>query len=202
MDTNGNGNIDLAETDVCDACHSPDGPFDGVAEGKSNWVAGSPVSCEGCHDTGTSTIAGVTAPPVAGDNASWGFYATGHGRSLVVECVNCHESEAPHFDGTAHSYQATADNYQEAFRLKSVGSNPPLVVPRVGFDWDDAYADPPYWELCFSCHDRYALLGGPTGAGRSVLRRRVRHELPQRQQRDHPRRSRYGYSPVLDDRRG
>jgi hypothetical protein len=80
VDTNGNANIDLDETDVCDVCHCPDGPFDGVAEATSNWASGTPVTYKGCHGTGSSTIAGVRAPPVAGDNVSWGFFASGHGR--------------------------------------------------------------------------------------------------------------------------
>ncbi len=161
VDSNGDGDIDLSETDVCDSCHSPDGPFDGVAEGKSQWSTGAGVSCEGCHDTGTSVILGVSAPPVAGDNATWGYYATGHGRSQAVACLDCHDDSAPHFDGVAHTYSAALDNYQTAFRLSDVNGGPPLVVPRFLPDVLDAYDDPPYWELCFQCHDKYALIGGP-----------------------------------------
>jgi len=175
-DANSNGNIDLAETDVCDACHSPDGAFDGANNAtygaKANWADGvydegslPPAKaqwCAGCHDQGTSTVNAVSAPAVAGDDATWGYYTTGHGRSQMVACTDCHDLSAPHFDGVAHSYQAVADNYQQAFRLKSINGGAPLVVPRTGFDSLDAYDDPPYWDLCFSCHDRYALLGGPT----------------------------------------
>ncbi len=162
VDVNVNGNIDLDETDVCDSCHSPDGPFDGVAEARSNWAAGAAVSCEGCHDNGTSTIQGVSAPPVAGDNVTWGYFATGHGRGAMVPCAACHDAGAIHFDGLSRTYTAAADNYQEGFRLESVGGLPPLEVPRSGADLLNPYDDPPYWELCLSCHDRYGLLGGPT----------------------------------------
>ncbi|MCP4590055.1 MAG: hypothetical protein GY842_04875, partial [bacterium] len=176
VDANSNGDIELSETDVCDACHSPGGAFDGVNDptigAKPNWAEGvysgstltpsKSLWCAGCHDDSPATIQGVDAPPVAGDNATWGYYATGHGRSGAVPCASCHDTSAPHFDGVANTYQAAADNYQEAFRLQSVNGGEPLVVPRTGNDWDDAYDDPSYWELCFTCHDRYALFGGPT----------------------------------------
>ena len=176
VDANTNGDIELSETDVCDACHSPDGPFDGVNDpaigAVPNWAdgvydggdlaAGKGQWCAGCHDNGTSVVDGVSAPPVAGDNSTWGYYATGHGRNGIVPCSNCHDPTVAHTDGNADTYSAAADNYQAAFRLKDVNGGPPLVVPRDGFDSDDAYTDPPYWELCFSCHDKYALLGGPT----------------------------------------
>ncbi|MCP4590388.1 MAG: hypothetical protein GY842_06575, partial [bacterium] len=162
VDANSNGDIELDETDVCDACHSPDGPFDGAAEGKANWAVGTAVSCEGCHDAGSSTIQGVSAPPVAGDNATWGYYATGHGRSGMVACTECHDSNMAHFDGVADTYQAPADNYQAGFRLKSVNGGPPMVIPmRAPAPWDPYDDSVRNWDLCFSCHDRYALFGGP-----------------------------------------
>jgi hypothetical protein len=162
VDTNGNGNIDLDETDVCDTCHSPDGPFDGATEAIANWASSASVSCEGCHDNGTSVVQGVSAPPVAGDNVTWGYYATGHGRNHVMTCDVCHDNAAPHFDGVARTYSAASDNYQAGFRLKDVGGLPPLEIPQVQPDTVNPYDDPPLWELCLSCHDRYALLGGPT----------------------------------------
>ncbi|UCE59647.1 MAG: hypothetical protein JSU63_19660 [Phycisphaerales bacterium] len=161
-DISGNGAIELDETDVCDSCHSPGGPFDGVAEGIVNWASGTGVSCEGCHDTGTSVINGVTAAPVAGDGTTWGYYTSGHGRHDIVACLDCHDTAATHFDGMERTYQASADNYQAGFRLKSVGGFPPLEIPQVQPASPEPYNDPPLWELCLSCHDRYALLGGPT----------------------------------------
>jgi hypothetical protein len=174
-DTNGDGDISLTETDVCDSCHGIDGPFDGVEDptfgAKSNWAdgvydgdnlaAGKEAWCAGCHDLGSSTVHGVTAPPVAGDDATWGYFATGHGANNLVTCTRCHDPSEVHVDGIEDSYVAALDNYQVAFRLKSVNGGPPLVVPRFGSQSQNPYYDPPYWELCFSCHDRYALLGGP-----------------------------------------
>lgn len=175
-DTNNDGDIDLTETDVCNNCHGADGAFDGVDDvnigARLNWgadiyidgdlAAGKEAWCAGCHDLGSSVINGISAPPVVGDNSTWGYFATGHGRTGSVICTDCHDINMVHTDGEDQSYEAALDNYQTGFRLNSINGREPLVVPRTGFDWDDPYTDPGYWELCFSCHDQYALLGGPT----------------------------------------
>lgn len=165
----------FATTHVCDECHSPGGILDGVDDpelgARSNWpegvydngelATGKERWCAGCHDLGESAVNGVSAPAVAG-NGEWGFFSTGHGRDGTVSCTNCHDASLPHFDGVAHSYRASLDNHSSAFRLAQLDGGAPLVVPRTGFDWDDPYSDPSYFDLCFSCHDKYALLGGPS----------------------------------------
>lgn len=100
-DANADGKINLAETDVCDACHSPGGSYDGVDDAdfgaKTNWdggiyaadnslQAGKEKWCASCHDESASIIQGVTAPNVVGDEdgtynygTGWGYYKTGHG---------------------------------------------------------------------------------------------------------------------------
>jgi hypothetical protein len=99
-DDNGDGVIDLSETDVCDTCHSPEGSYDGVNDlvvgAKTNWDAGvySGVAlrpgkekwCSTCHDESPSQITGINAPNVIGDEdgsyiygIGWGYYKTGHG---------------------------------------------------------------------------------------------------------------------------
>ncbi len=175
-DTNGDGKYDITETDVCAVCHSPGGAYDGVNDpgfgAKNNWDSGIydnatqlPIHdfwCAGCHDTVVSTVQGVNAPPVAGDSTTWGYFASGHGRGDVIACTDCHDVAVLHIDGVADSYDSSQDNYREAYRLSLVNGQEPLVVPRYIPDSLDAYTDPPYYELCFSCHDRYALLGGPT----------------------------------------
>ncbi len=164
----------FATTTVCNECHSPDGLIDGVDDAdigaRTNWPAGVYEEgnlgtgkerwCSGCHDLGTSTINGIAAPAVAGDGA-WGFYATGHGQGGAVNCLDCHDATATHFDGIADSYRVIDDNYQTAFRLADLDGQPPLNIPRNGFEWDGPYTDPDYYALCFSCHDKYALLGSP-----------------------------------------
>ncbi len=91
---------DLADTSVCDDCHSPGGTYDGVNDpvfgAKANWddsvyldgalKAGKEKWCAGCHDESPSTVGGVAAPNVVGGEGEmtgyglgWGFYRTGHG---------------------------------------------------------------------------------------------------------------------------
>lgn len=100
-DSNGDGKFNLAETDVCDICHSPGGAYDGVNDAaygaKTNWKnsiyntdnslkPGMERWCASCHDEEPSVIQGVSAPNVVGDEdgsyvygSGWGYYKTGHG---------------------------------------------------------------------------------------------------------------------------
>ncbi len=103
-DANGNGNIELSETDVCDNCHSPGGTYDGVNDpvigAKNNWqngvytgndlTSGKEKWCAGCHDespaNSKSDGTGIFAPDVIGNESAsyiygtgYGYYKTGHG---------------------------------------------------------------------------------------------------------------------------
>jgi len=102
-DIDGDGRITLAETDVCNSCHSPGGSYDGVNDpaigAKANWSSGVYAAtddstlragkvkwCAGCHDEEPSVIQGVSAPNIIGDEdgaytygTGWGYYKTGHG---------------------------------------------------------------------------------------------------------------------------
>jgi hypothetical protein len=127
-DSNGDGKIDLSETDVCDGCHSPDGSFDGVGNydsdnpnfetenplsvaygAKYNWKAGiysgnslktgKEKWCISCHDSGTSEIKDVSAPDVKL------YYTSGHGKAGAdVECLACHDATFIHTDGKHRTY--------------------------------------------------------------------------------------------------
>jgi hypothetical protein len=176
-DTSGNGAIELGETDVCDPCHSPDGPFDGVAEGRSNWSSGAGVSCAGCHDTGTSTIMGVSAPPVVGDDVTWGYYATGHGRGGAIACTACHDTNATHFDGLAQTYSFDSAQYgpsqsgvayAAAYRLLTVGGEVPLMIPanyNITFSYNAQEMKENAFRLCFQCHDPGQVFDDTPGNG-------------------------------------
>ena len=89
---------DLANTDVCNTCHSEGGTYDGLAMAKANWVdavyepdsatlqSGKERWCATCHDEAPAEIFGVSAPKVIGDEGAdtrygtgYGFFKTGHG---------------------------------------------------------------------------------------------------------------------------
>jgi predicted CXXCH cytochrome family protein len=106
----------LNNTAVCNVCHSPNGAFDGVNDAvigaKNNWEQGVYLSnnlragkekwCAGCHDNVPSIVDGVTAPDIAGNNTTYGYYLSAHGigaygvkRQTVTyaqgECLHCHD---------------------------------------------------------------------------------------------------------------
>jgi len=155
--------LEFAETGVCDSCHSPEGDYDGVNDtvigAKSNWAEGvyddynnlNPGKekwCVGCHDGAPSTIDGVLAPNIAGDEgavtlygAGWGFYKSGHGlpgdrvypasgaKGAGKGCLDCHDASKGHIDGEPRTYSADGNyltwdpasgGYQEGYRLKDV----------------------------------------------------------------------------------
>ena len=100
-DGNGDGKYDLAETDVCDTCHSPGGSYDGLDDAavgaKVNWETGIYAGdgslqsgkekwCATCHDESPSVVESISAPNVIGAEegsyiygSGWGYYKTGHG---------------------------------------------------------------------------------------------------------------------------
>jgi hypothetical protein len=116
---------DLANTAVCDPCHSPDGAYDGVngpyIGAKTNWVSGvydgsalqhsKEKWCVGCHDEEPATSKAdvvdrqaciddpecAVAPNVIGDDVDYGYYKTGHGRGYGTDqpAVSCLECHDP-----------------------------------------------------------------------------------------------------------
>ncbi len=177
-DGNGDGNIDLTETTVCDTCHSPDGSFDGVdgaAYGaRTNWTngvytgnvltAGKEKWCVSCHDLGTSEINGRQAPDVAGDNINYGYYVSGHGRvGAAQECSACHGLGMDHnFDGQ-QTYAGDLDNYKQGYRLSDVGGMDPLDIPLAKGNFGDYRPDA--YKLCYSCHDEETLMSDTKSHG-------------------------------------
>ncbi len=103
-DSNGDGKYNLAETDVCNTCHSPGGSYDGVDDAvigaKNNWdngiysanniLSGKEKWCATCHDDSPANSkadgSGVSAPNITGGESDsyiygtgWGYFKTGHG---------------------------------------------------------------------------------------------------------------------------
>ena len=194
-DDNGDGDIDLTETDVCDTCHGVGGPLNGVNDpeigAKVNWLDGvydgdvlKPEKfywCAGCHDHDTegAEVNGVTAPPVAGDNETWGDIVDGHGVNHVA-CTDCHDPTLSHTDGVEVTFserfplcpvdcppgwdckcpeerELDREAYNNGYRLRRIDGERALEVPRecAAYTADD-------FRLCFECHDEIKLLGVPS----------------------------------------
>jgi len=153
---------DFANTTVCDDCHSKHGAYDGAAMGKAYWdsgvytgdnleylPAGKEQWCVTCHDDAAPTINGITAKNVSGDDITYGYFASGHGK-YNISCTDCHDPRLLHFDGHDNSYASTG-NYREGFRLTKINGNNPMDIPRIG----DYSAH--QFRLCYSCHDESAV---------------------------------------------
>lgn len=149
----GGANDTLTVTTVCSSCHSPSGSFNGVNDttigAKNNWITGVYTGsssdtlqsgkenwCLGCHDNAPSQINApatnnttMTAPDIGGDNSSYGFRVSGHGKTsgqydkdtvgdaagnpaANKQCTNCHDLTKQHLssqDDTTFNGQRLAD---------------------------------------------------------------------------------------------
>ncbi|MGA1874651.1 MAG: choice-of-anchor X domain-containing protein [bacterium] len=176
----------LAETKVCDTCHSPAGSYDGandpVIGAKANWregvyqakrlKSGREKWCAACHDEEPANSradgTGVPAPMVIGQEKAikpYGYYITGHGRNGRVICTDCHDPDTAHLDHEHRTYVASLGNYQQGYRLKMIDGqfslkirNTPPLIPDPTIAWKD-------FVLCLSCHNKYELLGHSNGTG-------------------------------------
>lgn len=190
-DSNGDGAYSLAETDVCDNCHSPDGPFDGIGDSvigaKVTWAdgvyngdiisAGKEQWCASCHDSGTSVCSGVSAPNISGDNVTFGYYINGHKSKL---CTDCHDTTQPHIDGEARTYAFSTSYYGPGqsgiayavgYRLKYVSGQVPLMIPanfNITFSYNSLTMRDNAFRLCFNCHDSSKVLDDTSGDGLST----------------------------------
>ena len=82
----------------------------------------------------------VLAPMIAGDNETWGFYATGHGVG-GVHCTECHDPRKKHIDYEHRTHEMNTS-----------------VIGNVVNPWGDSYRlqtkDPKSGEaICARCHD-------------------------------------------------
>ena len=172
----------LETTEACDECHSPDGGYDGVDDptvgAKPNWeegiyeANGSDLKpgkenwCATCHDNGTSVVSDVSAPNVMGNDDTYGYNVSGHGRNPenYVDCSDCHDLTLVHTDADARTYSALSGNYKNGYRL-----NKNMAVPRT------VETHPQAFKLCTSCHT-YTDITGPTSNFRSDDKNRKWHQ--------------------------
>ncbi len=194
VDANLDGNIDLAEADVCNTCHSDGGPFDGVNDpvigAKANWADGvydgdvlNPDRqdwCLGCHDTPPALVNEVEAPQLAGDNRTWGYNVAGHGQNQIV-CTECHDPALSHTDGVARTFRERCkhsplpptdeDEFAEERELAKEAYNSGYRLRRINggraleVPRDSVGYTADDFRLCFSCHDEIKILGVPDNYG-------------------------------------
>ncbi len=158
-----------------------------LISGKEKWCAG----CHDENPSNSKVDgSGINAPNVIGRETEntpygtgYGFYKTGHGLpkyesypasgaiGAAANCTDCHDVTRAHFDHEHRTYQKSLDNYQAGYRLLSVaGGNPnnsPMDIPKscccgpCNRLCDDPQLTWNYYALCFKCHDRKKVLGGP-----------------------------------------
>jgi predicted CXXCH cytochrome family protein len=210
---------DLTTTDVCTNCHSPGGAFDGANDADHgakygnggqlgfNWrtgvydmdeglKSGLELWCIACHDDAPGNSqpdgSGVHAPDMSGDNVTFGYYVTGHGRPQasgpyprlswqatsdsgnpaadVLACTGCHdgqpsEAHIDHASGTTTRLAPGFENDQD-------NSNCDQCHPPGG----QATADPQFYTesadyegsshggtICTDCHNVHGATGTFTG---------------------------------------
>ena len=198
----------FATTTVCNSCHSPNGAYNGVDStgdsvgAKDNWQdgvyeadgtlsSGKDRWCVGCHDdlpaNSEADGSGVDAPKVGGDDATYGFYATGHGRDVIplgrsmggdwvndetgrIECQHCHDASVTHIDGEARTYAfnsaycdplQSGEAYAEGYRLRYVDGEVPLMIPanyNTTFGYNAMVMRDTAFRLCFNCHSKSWVL--------------------------------------------
>jgi hypothetical protein len=95
----------------------------------------------------------------------YGYLVNGH----KMACDYCHDTASLHVDSIARTYSAALNNYTAGYRLANIDLGeevvPALEVPRVGKNNMDTPRTSNDFALCFTCHDKYNLLGDGYGTG-------------------------------------
>ena len=109
------------------------------------------------------------APNITGDSTTYGFYVTGHN----IDCLGCHDAGKKHIDGEPRTFSVdeatySADpNYTNSYRLRNIGGQPAMVVPRpLRGAGVNPLNNPGDFALCFDCHNRFEVLNA---AGNSTI---------------------------------
>jgi predicted CXXCH cytochrome family protein len=194
----------LANTTVCDNCH---GGGSEVGTAKSYWgnagssegeggswavVESESSFCGSCHDTTSGNTkgdgTGDTAPNVMGDNSTYGFDVTGHGKTsgnymrLSWQdlsstgnpaanrlCSSCHELTAAHFDNATdrlkagYENDANNSNCQQCHYSGGMAYNGPEWYTTYMAYSGSAHGDAVGKLKCTDCHDVHGASGAFVG---------------------------------------
>jgi predicted CXXCH cytochrome family protein len=184
-DGNGDGKYNLAETDVCDGCHSLDGVTSAKAyymDDQGTWAAaeGEESFCGSCHDGTPGYNGGSAAFDVMGDNSTYGFYITGHGKASGTyarlswqdtsatgnpaanrPCGACHDLVSQHFGSTTKRLKAGYENNQDNDNCNNchAPAGSATADPQWYTQSDEYESSAHYGTLCTDCHDVHGMAG-------------------------------------------
>ncbi len=182
-------NQNTANTSVCNNCHS----VDGAAMAKTyftnppdTWITneGQASFCGGCHDeTPANSQAdglGYTAPNIVGDNTTYGFFITGHGKSSGTYprmswqdvaatgnpaanklCTECHDLSINHFNSGNKRLKAGYENDINNSNCKQC--HDPGLVATASPQWYTTYSEfqtsAHSSQKCSDCHNVHGSSG-------------------------------------------
>lgn len=191
----------LNDTIVCDTCHSPGGIYDGVNDSfigaKPNWKTGvyddnsnlkigKEKWCLGCHDNSPSIVKGEIAPNKTGDENTYGYYITGHGRTSNYDrmswqsdqdignpganksCGACHDVTSRHI---VIGSGITGDRLRPGYENDQNNTNcnnchiPPGSPPKFYIDSESYERSAHGGKNCTDCHDVHG-----SGNGKAMTR--------------------------------
>jgi predicted CXXCH cytochrome family protein len=148
----------LDSTAVCDDCHSPSGAYDGVNDpdigARNNWAgvynstddtlkAGKEKWCAGCHDDAPAVVSGEIAANKTGDNITYGYYVTGHGRDTTYARMSWQDIAA---SGNPGANQGCDKCHNTASNHITSGVNPDNHRLKDGYGNDQGNSN------CNNCH--------------------------------------------------
>ncbi len=183
-DANGDGKYNLAETDVCNTCHSADGaPLAKQYFGTSgHWKAdkGEKGYCGSCHDATPGYNGANAAYNIMGDDTTYGFYVTGHGKTdgnytsmswqdttangnpaANQSCSACHDLTSQHFFPTGKRLKVGFENDQNNANCAQchyagglAQADPQFFTNSTDYE-NSAHGG----KLCTECHDVHGTAG-------------------------------------------
>lgn len=188
----------------CTLCHSPNGAFDGINDpvigARTNWQTGVYEAdgvilkpgkekwCAGCHDDLPAVVNSQVAPNKTGDNTTYGYYITGHGRDSDYtrmswqdnaaagnpganqSCAGCHDLSRKHINpGTQNTrLKSGYENDQSNSNCNSCHASGKSAVAAPQFYTNSAdYENSAHKDkLCSDCHDVHGSAGAYTAMTR------------------------------------
>jgi len=192
-----------AMTTVCNDCHSAGGLYNGLTDpdigAKYNWEngvyndggslkTGKDAWCVTCHDNEPSVVRNRLAPNKLGDNLTYGYFITGHGKSgiyptmswqdslafgnpgaNITSCGDCHDSRQPHING-ADPDAIVAKRFEDQYQNDQNNSNC-NKCHKAQAQGGIAFADPQFYtnssefensahkgKICTDCHDVHGTI--------------------------------------------